>query len=1319
LSDPSPGALEAPQPEAPEAIAGALIPSDSTGPPTPGPRRGAGHGPSLACAIAAVLLAVGGEIHVRRVAEGAPAPIQEELRARLRAAESRKDRLVADLVSAADRVAALPEARAALAGGPSALVRLFARLDALAAARDEGPALAVQALPVSTLAWTGRGADLRGLETVAGYEQGVFVLAGSVTTTLVATAPVRGAGGTIGLATAALPVQVQRHIRNQYLSDYDLIAGRQPGLEVRYLDARDDTPHGPPPSGTLEAPLTAPDGHLLAVARASVAGREQHQDALRRLYRRGTAALVWLAILLWTAGARRPGPRLRLLLGLGLGRLAALVLGWPAPDPSSPLLSPDFYASTLLGPLLGSPLDLLLTALCTFLLAALLFERALARAPDRFRPLPALLGGLFALPLLAATFVGIADTCGSSPLDLETITLLPPSASHAVLQIALLLVMATGLVLIASVLTMGGPFPRGWRARVAVLAGAITFFFLADAFWPRKAVSLPLVPAVLLVVLAWWLAATHPAWLPRVRMASAEGRAGLAVGAVGVLALLLHPGLAHYGEKGVRLQIERDHAPLILRQPQWRAFVLSEAQSKVDALQLLEDAPEGPNPLGLDELAFATWSATDLALLGFSSAVEIQDAAGVVISRFALNLPSFEPPRGLPADAGWKVARERLSLFSAERAVLHARRRLIYHGETHGAVHLYVGDDLWNLPFVPGRDPYSLLFRSSTGAPARDRPVELLVYDTAGRIAFSSADRPPALSPDLAERVRRNPAGLWATLPLDERLHHTFLFSDGQSTFGLAYPRADGGRTLAGLVEAFAGLLLLALSVLFALLLLRTVLRRPSLTLSSLLATVRQRFALRLFVAFVAAAIIPVAVLEVVVRRFVADRLLHESEDQALERAAVAQRAVEDFVVSRRGEAAVLQPVTDPALVWVGSLIRNDVDVFGRGRLLASSKRELYSSGLLTPRVPGPVFRALNLEQVSSLLRTERIGSFSTLVVSVPVKLGRDEVGILSIPLALRQREVQATLDDLDRNIRLASVAFLLFAAALAHSMARRISGPIRDLTRATRRVAAGDLEARVGTSAQDELRELVESFNQMAGDLDRQRRDLERSNRLAAWAEMARQVAHEVKNPLTPIQLSAEHLRRVFGDPSLDFAATLATCTDTILRQVGKLRRLVTEFSAFARPPATVLQPQELGPIVKSAVAPYLPGLPKGVRLRLELDGALPRVPVDQRLFERAVLNLVENALQAVGERGEIAVRLQRSPGRVELEVEDSGPGLDPEVRSRIFQPFFSTKTSGSGLGLALVKKIAEDHGGGVTLDSPPDGPTCARLWLPTEDRP
>jgi two-component system nitrogen regulation sensor histidine kinase NtrY len=294
---------------------------------------------------------------------------------------------------------------------------------------------------------------------------------------------------------------------------------------------------------------------------------------------------------------------------------------------------------------------------------------------------------------------------------------------------------------------------------------------------------------------------------------------------------------------------------------------------------------------------------------------------------------------------------------------------------------------------------------------------------------------------------------------------------------------------------------------------------------------------------------------------------------------------------------------------------------------------------------------------------------------------------------------------------------FLVLAAAVARSMARRISGPISDLTRATLRVAEGDLDARVEAASQDELRKLVEAFNKMARDLDRQRRDLERSNRLAAWAEMARQVAHEVKNPLTPIQLSAEHLRRVWYDRSEDFAATLETCTQTILKQVRILRGMVTEFSAFARPPAPELQSEDPAAMVAQAVEPYASALPPQVELSLELEPGVPRVRADRRLLERGIVNLVENALQAVGDKGRIRVLLRAEGARVVIEVRDSGPGIDPEIRDRVFEPFFSTKTSGSGLGLALVKKIAEDHGGGVALESGGRHGTRAILWLPAEE--
>jgi nitrogen fixation/metabolism regulation signal transduction histidine kinase len=321
--------------------------------------------------------------------------------------------------------------------------------------------------------------------------------------------------------------------------------------------------------------------------------------------------------------------------------------------------------------------------------------------------------------------------------------------------------------------------------------------------------------------------------------------------------------------------------------------------------------------------------------------------------------------------------------------------------------------------------------------------------------------------------------------------------------------------------------------------------------------------------------------------------------------------------------------------------------------------------------------------------------------------------------MAVRQREVDAVLASLDRTIRLASLVFLLLAGGLAQSVARRISGPIRDLTRASRRIAAGDLDARVTPQSQDELRELMEAFNQMARDLDSQRRDIRRSHRLAAWAEMARQVAHEVKNPLTPIQLSAEHLRRVYRDPGADFAAALETCTQSILKQVRSLRGIVTEFSAFARPPSEPPETLDLGELLRGIVRPYEVAAPAGISLSLEVGRDLPVVQGDRRLLERAAVNLIENALDAVRDGG--VVQLRASPtkaGGVRVEVEDSGVGFDAQTAARAFEPSFSTRTGGSGLGLALVKKIAEDHGGSVAIEPRARG-TRIVMWLPPTVRP
>ena len=502
----------------------------------------------------------------------------------------------------------------------------------------------------------------------------------------------------------------------------------------------------------------------------------------------------------------------------------------------------------------------------------------------------------------------------------------------------------------------------------------------------------------------------------------------------------------------MRGQIERDYAAYVLRQPEWRQYVLQGTERAIDSMNLLEDAPPGIYPPGIEEMAFAVWSATDLSAYGFSSAIEIQDVNGTVISRFALNLPSIASrERRLPRAAEWMVSREPVSLASTETLVLHAQRLLTYHGEAHGAIHVYVGEDFWSLPFVQGRDPYSVLYRNTARGGLPDRPVTLLVYDTHRDVAFSSAERPPALDPGLSARAvesSRRAEGVWTTLEVDGVSQHAYVFATADLVYALTYRRLSPGRYAADLVEAVSALHL-GVGILVLVVMVRSVLRRPSLSLPSLMEAVGRRFALRLFVAFTLVAFVPAAVLQVVVSGFVSARLRKESDDQALERAAVAKKAVEDYAFFQREEATGPESVTDAALVWLASVVKNDLDLFEHGHLVASSKRELYASGLLAPRVSGSVYRAVVLEGQPSTLQTERIGDFTYLVASVPVHVGGAEHGVRSMPLALRQREVEATVDDLDRTIRLASVLFLGLAAGIALSMARRISGPIQELTRA------------------------------------------------------------------------------------------------------------------------------------------------------------------------------------------------------------------------------------------------------------------------------
>ena len=228
---------------------------------------------------------------------------------------------------------------------------------------------------------------------------------------------------------------------------------------------------------------------------------------------------------------------------------------------------------------------------------------------------------------------------------------------------------------------------------------------------------------------------------------------------------------------------------------------------------------------------------------------------------------------------------------------------------------------------------------------------------------------------------------------------------------------------------------------------------------------------------------------------------------------------------------------------------------------------------------------------------------------------------------------------------------------------------------------------------------------------------ELQLAQRKAAWADVARRIAHEIKNPLTPIQLAAERLKRRFTKEITSDPVTFGLCADTIIRHVGDIGRMVDEFSAFARMPQPVIKPEDVGLIVRETLVLQKTAMPK-IAWTSDIPARGPVAPCDKRMIRQAVTNLLRNAADAVAMRegaGAITVAVSDSRDVILIRVTDDGVGLPKEDRARLTEPYVTHKPKGTGLGLAIVKKIMEDHGGQVILDDRPEGPgTVATLLLP-----
>ncbi len=333
-----------------------------------------------------------------------------------------------------------------------------------------------------------------------------------------------------------------------------------------------------------------------------------------------------------------------------------------------------------------------------------------------------------------------------------------------------------------------------------------------------------------------------------------------------------------------------------------------------------------------------------------------------------------------------------------------------------------------------------------------------------------------------------------------------------------------------------------------------------------------------------------------------------------------------------------------------------------------------------------------------------------------------------AIPLLGREKNLlgmflvgssQQGLLKLINNIRLTGIVAaaigILIGIAVSYGVSLRVTRPVGELVQGARKVAQGDWNARVSVSSKDEISELAGAFNVMTQQLIDQRDRLVQAERVAAWRELARRIAHELKNPLFPLQITIENLQRAKEQAPEQFEEIFHESTEALLAQLSNLKAIVGRFSEFAKMPRPQIETVDLNELIRGTVqlfnaqfsAPERPVIKPDLRL----DAGLASIQADPEQLRRVLQNLLLNAVDAMPQGGMVTLCTRKENGAVLLEIADTGQGLTKEECSRLFTPYYTTKQHGTGLGLAIVQSIVSDHGAKISVESEPGQGTTFRI--------
>ncbi len=440
-------------------------------------------------------------------------------------------------------------------------------------------------------------------------------------------------------------------------------------------------------------------------------------------------------------------------------------------------------------------------------------------------------------------------------------------------------------------------------------------------------------------------------------------------------------------------------------------------------------------------------------------------------------------------------------------------------------------------------------------------------------------------------------------------------------------------------------------------------------------------------------------------------RSLKEDLDQKV-------RAISSELGLRIGHSARLDSLhtfLGEQLVEISDITWTDINIYDlKGKLAASSRKEIFEQGLTSDRMDAKAYQAMSVQGGAIFLHLENLGKMEFFSVYAPLFNESEElVGYVNLPYFNRQ-------DEFTRQVTGFIVAFInlyillvLLTMLVALAISTRLTVPLLQIEQKLQGIAFGKVNARIEYQGEDEIGRLVEAYNKKVAELAESAAMLARSERESAWKEMARQIAHEINNPLTPMKLNVQYLQKIKDESASNFDAYFNQVTRMLVAQIDALSAIASTFSDFARLPSTRIEPVEMTGLIREVATLF--DSPGAYSLSVECPDKEAYVSGDRDQLRRALVNIVRNATQAIHNQvdGAIRITLDISENQVKIAVSDNGPGIAEADRSRLFEPNFTTKSGGMGLGLAITKTIVENYKGEIRYESE-KGKTIFYLNLP-----